>query len=88
MKTPRTESVVRMAVGPMREYAIIEHAQNLECENISMRLALEDEDHAHELCALAQLMPGEGIDDGVNRIHAFLSDLANTKVTNSGAEKL
>jgi hypothetical protein len=34
MKTPRTESVVRMAVGPMREYAIIEHAQNLERELI------------------------------------------------------
>ena len=63
----------------MREYAIIEHAQNLERENIAMRLALEDEDHAHELWALAQLTPGEGIDDGVNRIRAFLSALANNR---------
>ena len=30
-----------MAVGPMREYAIVEHAQNLERENIAMREALE-----------------------------------------------
>jgi hypothetical protein len=46
MKTPRTEAVVRMAVGPMREYAIIEHAQSLEreliestrCQNIAEKL--------------------------------------------------
>jgi hypothetical protein len=30
--TPRTEAVVKMAVGPMREYAIIKHAQTLERE--------------------------------------------------------
>jgi hypothetical protein len=41
MKTPRTEAVVRMAVGPMREYAIIEHAQNLELENEKLRALLE-----------------------------------------------
>lgn len=36
MKTPRTEAVVRAAVGPMREYAIIEHAQTLERELITI----------------------------------------------------
>ena len=41
MNTPRTNSVVRMAVGPMREAAIIKHAVNLELENIAMRQALE-----------------------------------------------
>lgn len=36
-KTPRTEAVIKMAVGPMREYAIIEHAQTLERELLKAR---------------------------------------------------
>lgn len=43
-KTPKTEAVVKMAAkmaaGPLREYAIIEHAQTLERENINIRKAL------------------------------------------------
>jgi hypothetical protein len=45
MKTPRTEAVIRMAVGPMREYAIIEHTRNLERENIVLYEALEEIKH-------------------------------------------
>jgi hypothetical protein len=46
MKTPKTEAVVRMAVGQMREYAIIEHAQNLERENARLRGSLHRLTHA------------------------------------------
>lgn len=42
-KTPRTETVVKMAAGPMREYAIIEHAQTLERELLKAR---EERDEA------------------------------------------
>lgn len=30
------------------------------------------EDHAHEIWALAQLLPNEGVEDGVDRITKFL----------------
>jgi hypothetical protein len=43
--TPRTEAVVKMAVGPMREYAIIKHAQTLERELLK---AQAERDEARE----------------------------------------
>lgn len=52
-KTPRTETVVKMAVGPMREYAIIEHAQTLERELLKAR---EERDEARE--ALRDMLSG------------------------------
>lgn len=42
MKTPRTEEVCRTATGPMREYKLIEHAQELERENARLREAALD----------------------------------------------
>lgn len=35
--TPRTDAVGRMAVGPLREAAILDHARNLERELIRLR---------------------------------------------------
>lgn len=68
---------IRAAVGDpegrLMQDDLIDHCRKLsEYTN-----RVKDEGSAHELWALAQLMPGEGIENGVSRVRAFLSASPN-----------
>ena len=76
MNAPRTEIIVRKR-GEIRDHELYELARELEDDNARLRAALNDEGYANEIWALSQRLPNEGALDAIDRIHTFLSALAN-----------
>ena len=57
----------------------LKESRDIYTEDIPSWCSLEDAPDPHELWAAAQLMPGEGIEDGVRRIEEILNDVPNTE---------
>lgn len=81
--TPITEAKAQRILAELgpnnngRFAAMADFARELERENARISAALNDEGYAHELWALSQRLPNEAALNAIDRVHAFLSALAN-----------
>ncbi len=60
----------------LRAAILADRQRHVDAPNTSERCVKESADFAHEIWAAAQLVPGEGIADGVGRISALLAERA------------